>query len=383
MRNFLLIVLISFVEGIHLPIFKKPNTATGGMLSKLRDYRAWNLERRRVSPNCYADITSNQKWCLPSNDDLASCDGLEGDNTWWIIQIDHDTEYMCYPSSCTANDLEYLYTSELKIINASARYCTLDCPPIEFDIRGRSEDGQIMSISGTVNYADLSYDCAGSAAVNDLSNCETTSACSNSTNGLTTCAFYHEDRLTSQDWTWKLDEQICLPDECTDEANLGKMEDFHYAFLTYYELIVNNAPFTAEEIREGYLVEYSCFNAEKEDSNNTNAEKEGSKNSNAEKKGSKNSNYGLIFGVISAVLFILCLGVIYYLRMYRLGAVSMTPITAVELNNRNTNARVEAAISSPLPCDSDKVETQIVEGEEDVPSDMIISHNRPIQTNRG
>jgi len=360
MRNFL-IVLISFVEGIHLPIFKKPNTATGGMLSKLRDYRAWNLERRRMSPNCHADITSDQIWC--TNDDQASCDELDGDNTWWAIQIDHDTEYMCYPSSCTANDLEYLYTYELQIINASAMYCTLDCPPIEFDVWGGSEDGQTMSISGTVNYANLSYDCAGSAAVNSLSNCETTSPCSDSTNGLTTCSFYHEDRLTNQDWTWKLDEQICLPDECTDEANLGKMEDFHYAFLTYYELISNNAPYTAEEIREGYLVEYSCFNAEK--------------------KGSKYSNYGLIFGVISAVLFILCLGVIYYLRMYRLGAVSMTPITAVELNNRNTNARLESAISSPLPCDSDKVETQIVEGEEDVPSDMIISHNRPIQTNRG
>merc|ERR1712183_407391 len=112
--------------------------------------------------------------------------------------------------------------------------------------------------------------------MNDISRCEETGPCSDENNGLTTCIFYHEDRLTYAhvDWTWKTNGHICLPDECTDEANLEKLEDFHYAILTWLERKQNNLYLTAEQIREGYLVDYSCSTSDENEKDSDEQEEE-------------------------------------------------------------------------------------------------------------
>jgi len=340
MRHFLLITLITVLLGIEIPLHQAA-PAFGDMLfpmlNNLGKHPALSLDRRRLSEGlsseCSSDIYSDKIWCINSQ---ISCNVLGDDHTKWVIQIDHDTEYMCYPSSCSASDMEQLYSWEMEHLNASAKYCSLECPPIEFDISGTSEDGQTMSINGMYNYADLSYDCAGAAAMTEISMCEETGACPSDADGLTTCTLNFEDRLTyaQLDLTWKSVGQLCLPNECTNEANLEKLEDFHYAFLTYLEEWLNNLYLTAEEIRDGYLVDYSCpTTTDSEEKNNDSPEEE-------DTSSHKYSNYVLIFGVISALLFVLCLGAFCALRIYRGGGVVMTPIIAVELNSRETFARL-------------------------------------------
>merc|ERR1719419_1208386 len=119
---------------------------------------------------------------------------------------------MCYPSSCSAKDLQNRYIFEVELWNASARYCSLGCPAIQFDISGSSEDGQTWSINGMYHSANLSYDCAGAVALTEISTCQERDSCPNHAYGVTTCSRYLEDRVS----LWKHKSQICLPDECTD-----------------------------------------------------------------------------------------------------------------------------------------------------------------------
>jgi len=56
----------------------------------------------------------------------------------------------------------------------------------------------------------------------------------------------------------------------------------------------------------------------------------------------------------------------------------MTPIIAVELNNRETMERLDSILSGTQ--DHDGVETQIVE--EDLPTDISMNHNFPMDSNQ-
>jgi len=375
-RYSLYIALINVLLGFDLPL-RRIMPASGvlfPMLNNLLKHPALSPDRRRLSEGlssqCGIDIYSDSIWCI---DAQISCDVLGDDHTKWVIQIDHDTEYMCYPSSCSADDLEQLFIWEMEHFNVSAKYCTLDCPPIEFDVTGTSEDGQIMTISGMYNYADLSYDCAGAAAMTEISRCEETGACPGDSDGLTTCTLSYEDRLSYAwlDLTWKGIGQLCLPNECTNEANLLKMEDFYYAWLINLEKERNGLSFTAEEIRVGYFVDYSCPTNDAEERTDNSSEEQGQTSS------QKYSNYVLIFGIISALLFVLCVLAICALRIYRGGGVVMTPIIAVELNNRHTFAQLGSVMSHAPPCD--RVETGIVE---DSPRTSSLDKISPFQTNQ-
>jgi len=347
-RHFLFIVLINVLLGYDLSL-RRIVPAYGVLLPKLNNllkHPALSPYRRRLSEGfsseCRSDIDSDSIWCVGAP---VSCDVLGDDHTKWVIQVDHDTEYMCYPSSCSADDLEQLYIWEMEHLNASAKYCTLDCPAIEFDVTGKSEYGQTMTISGMYKYADLSYDCAGAAAMTEISECEEQGACPGDSDNLTTCTLSFEELWYAHlGLKKKSTGQLCLPNECTDEANLLKMEDFLYAWLTHFELEWNGLSFTVEEIRDGYFVDYSC-------PTNNSPEEQG--------HSQKYSNYILIFGIISALFFVLCVFAICALRIYRGGGVTMTPVISVELNNRQTFAQLGSVISPVRPCD--KVETGIGE----------------------
>jgi len=364
-RHFLLIALINVLLGFDLS--SRSIVPSSGVLfpNNLLKHPALNPDRRRLSeglsPECRIDIYSDSIWCV---DAQSSCDVLGDDHTKWEIHIDHDTEHMCYPSSCSSDDLEQLYTWEMEHLNASAKYCSLDCPAIEFDVDGTSEDGQTMTISGMYNYADLSYDCAGAAVMTEISRCEETGACPGGSVGLTTCTLSFEDRLSYAhlDLTWKGIGQLCLPNECTNEANLLKLEDFYYAWLRYLEQERYGLYFTAEEIRDGYVVDYSCPTTNKPEEQTSSQ---------------KYANYVLIFGIISALLFVLCVLAICALRFYRGGGVTMTPVIAVELNNRQTFASLGSVMSHALPCD--EVETGILE---DSPRTSSLDNISPFQTDQ-
>lgn len=392
MRNFLFITLISFVVGINVPLDKKAATVSEVIQFPLRSslgrQQALGLNRRRPSGSmsfeCYRDIFSDGIWCISAD---ISCDVLGNDHTKWVIQIDHDTEYICYPSSCSATDLETYWTMEMEIRNASARYCSLECPAIEFDISGTSEDGQTMSINGKYHYADLSYECAGAAAATEISRCDVTDSCPNHVDGVTTCSFNFEDRLSYAhlNQTWKSSSQACFPDECTDESNLEKLEDFEYAFLTFLEEQQYGIYFTPEEIREGYLVDWSCPTSPVPTSEPTTPVPTTEPTTPVPTTAAPTSEvshtyskYVSIFGVIAALLFVLCLGAICYLRICRGGGVVMTPIIGLELNNREAFEAVEAVMCNPLP--RDRVEGSIVEV--DSPRASSSNYALPIQTNQ-
>jgi len=357
-RHFFLIPLINVLLGYDLSL-RRLVPASGVLLSELNNLLKQpdlSPDRRRfsegLSSECSTDIDLDGIWCIAAQD---TCDVLWEDNhTKWVIQIDHDTEHMCYPSSCSVDDLEQLWILEMEYLNASAKYCTLDCPAIEFDVIGTSEDGHAMTISGMYNYANLSYDCAGATAMTEISICEEMGACPGDSVGLTTCTLSFEELWNAHlGLERKSIGQLCLANECTNEANLLKMEDFLYAQLTH-RLEEKNWHFTAEEIRNGYFVDFSCPD-----------------------NSSKYSNYVLIFGIISAVLFVLCLLAICALRIYRGEGVVMTPIIAVELNNRLTFAELESVISHARP--SDRVETGIVN---DSPRTSSVDSISPFQTNQ-
>jgi len=338
MRLFPLVALSNVLLGFDLSLPRDAPTSMSMLfpkLNKLHEYTALSADRRRsptgVSDQCISDMDSDSVWCIHPQ---VSCDVLGNSHTKWVIHIDNDIEHMCYPSSCSGNDIESLYIWEMQQLNSAAKYCTLDCPAIEFNINGTSEDDQKMAVSGMYNYADLSYDCAGAAAMVEISSCEETGACPSDTNGLTTCDLHYEDRLSYDNMglTWKVIGQHCFPDECTNERNLEKLEDFHYAWLTYYQRWKNGLYLTPEETREGYLVEYSCPTP---------------KPSKKQTSSRNYSSYILVLGVTSAVLFVLFLFAICMIRIYRGGGVRMTPIISVELNSRQTfNTLREISTSS-------------------------------------
>jgi len=328
MRHYLLIALIDVLLGFDFPINKVAPMTKSFLLPSLNNlpwHAALSMGRRRssgyLSDECSSDIQSDSIWCI---DPRFSCDGLEGDHTKWVIHIDHYNEHMCYPSSCSANDLKQLYLWYLEQLNSTAQYCTFDCPPIKFNVSATSEDDETMEISGMYRYADLSYDCVGAAAMVEISMCEETGACPSDADGLTTCTLHFEDRLRYAEagMRLKMIGQECLSNECITEANLEKLEDYLYAWLIHLQLVHNDLYFTPEEIRAGYLVKYSCPTL-----NSTIEEKTSSQNY---------SNYVLIFGVTSGALFLFCVLAICFLRIYRGGGVTMTPIISVELNNRET-----------------------------------------------
>jgi len=393
MRLFPLLAFSNILLGFELPLHRLAPTSKSMLfpkLNKLHKYPAFSTDRRRpsngVSDQCISDIFSDSVavWCIHPQ---VSCGVLGPDHTKWVIHIDNDIEHMCYPSSCSGNDLEYLYTWEMEDLNSAAKYCTLNCPAIEFNINGTSDDGQKMAVSGMYNYADLSYDCAGAAAMVEISTCEETGTCPSDANGLTTCELHYEDSLSyaNMGLTWKVIGYNCLPDECTDEENLKKMEDFHYALLTYYQLLKNGVYLSPEETREGYLVEYSCPTPTDEEGNRDDEDEEHEKDEPSEEEvqpseeetqppeekdqpskeeedqrseleeeekqsegegegqpskqhtSSRNySSYVLIVGVTSAVLLVLFVFAICMIRVYRGGGVTMTPIISVELNSRET-----------------------------------------------
>lgn len=117
-------------------------------------------------------------------------------------------------------------------LDASASYCSLGCPAIQYNISGTSEDGQTWSVDGMYHSANLSYDCAGAVALTEISMCQERGSCPNSANGVTTCSKYFDVRvsLANQNLTQK--SQICLPDECTDGANLEKMEGLRLRYAS-------------------------------------------------------------------------------------------------------------------------------------------------------
>jgi len=330
MRHFPLLALTNVLLGFDLPLRRVAPTSKSmqfPILNKTNKHADLSADRRRsygLSDQCYYDIFyALYIWCIPAR---LSCDVLGDDHTKWVIHIDNDIEHMCYPSSCSGNDIQLFYTWEMGQLDSAAKYCTLDCPEIEFNITGTSEDDQKMALSGMYNYADLSYECAGAAAMVEISRCEERGACPNGTNGLTTCTVHFEDKLSyaHRGQIWKDMGMQCLPDECIDSANLAKMEDFEYAWIIL-QLRDSGLYLTAEEVREWFVVDYSCPTAE------------GEAQPSKEQKSSQNySSYVLILGVTSAVLFVLCLLAICMLRIYRNGGVRMTPIISVELNNRET-----------------------------------------------
>lgn len=71
-----------------------------------RSFPALKSDLRRnsggISWKCLNDTKYDKIWCVNA---ATSCNFLGDDHTKWVIQIDHDTEWMCYPSSCSANDL--------------------------------------------------------------------------------------------------------------------------------------------------------------------------------------------------------------------------------------------------------------------------------------
>jgi len=315
---------------IRLPL----ELGKSSLLKKFRDTPNVKLYGRRrlsedISDDCLNDMVDYGAWCLL--DPSYNCNNLPSEYTKWVIQIDHDTEHMCYPSVCTARDLEYIFSAEMSLLNNSAKYCSFECPPIRFDISGYSEEGQTMNISGMYNYADLSYECAGAAAVTEISTCEETGSCPDDVDGLTTCALHYEDRLTYAhiDQTWEGKGEACLPDECTSESNLERMEDFLYANLRFYEEYQNGLYLTSEEIREGYLVDYVC------------------PKSKSTKSKSNFSKYVTIFGTVTALLFTICLGAFCFLRLHR--GFRSTPIVTIEFHNRGTFARLGSILENEEP----------------------------------
>jgi len=381
MQDFLFIMLVNFVLGTNFSMYDPAGNNLYSVPNWFFNHPVLGWERRRtsgsISYGCIRDIDKDSIWCVTDSD--FNCGVLRGDHTKWVIQIDHDTEWMCYPSSCSASDIQYLYSTQMEWTNSSAKYCTLECPAIEFDINGTSEDGQSMSISGMVNYADLSYDCAGAAAVTEITTCEESGACPSDAIGLTTCTITFEDRriFAHLNRTWKYNGDICLPHECTDDTNLEKMEDFLYAYLTYLES-VDGVILTAVEIRNGYLVDFSCpvRNETNETSNGVDTpDGDDTPHKDEDTSSHKYSKYVLMFGISSAVLLALCFIAMCFLRARR-GGVVMTPIIAVEFHNRET-----VAVVRPESCHCNRVETEIIEVDSSRASPL--DYASPIQTNEG
>jgi len=339
--NFLLIIYFRAVKGIGaegnlVPVLNNP-----------RKYLDLGLGRRRPSDECLDAFEDREFWCLL--DAESSCEIRDGHWTKWTVQVYHNTEHVCYPSSCSASDLESLYDAELIFFNSSIRYCFLECPTIPVDILGTSDDGQTLSINGTLNFAKLSSDCA-EAYANRISMCGTTGTCPSDAIGVTTCTYSYallpSYFVQTAAFTNISDDKIevCLPDECIDEANLEKLVEFDYVSMGY----------TADddEMREKLQIYYSC--------NSSSGTKE-----------------WLIYGLISGTVVVLCMLGICIFRKCQFGGVLMTQ-SNVELKSLETFEQLHSTTFSPSS--SEKVETGISENisPKDYTMDM-----RPIEIKQG
>jgi len=270
MRNFYLITFIGFVSGVDTQLSKKAVTGPGGqqfpVLENLRKRLALGLTRRRpsgwMSEECFIDITQQDKiWCLL--DAECGCSTIGSGHTKWVFQVDNDTEYMCFPSSCSASHVEWFWSWRFETFDLAGTYCAMECPEIPFNVRGRSDDDQTMSISGTYKYADMSYNCARLTAFTEMSLCEQYDECSSGATGFKTCTeTIRYNRMPSGHSYFQAPlnsfSKVCLPDECTDEANLEKLEDFSYADMVWYLNYWYDIFLNSTEIREAYSISWSC-----------------------------------------------------------------------------------------------------------------------------
>jgi len=339
-RHLILIMFVSFVLGTDSSMYNKKANNLFPVSNKFSNYPVLDMERRRLQTRaCFEDILTYKIRCLSAPD--LNCDRS---HTKWVIQIHEDTEQVCYPSSCHANDLHYIYSLNMERENSASEYCTLDCPAIEINIRAYSNVGESMNINGKSNYADVRYECAKTTSYIDITQCHVTGACPSNATGKTTCTRTLEDRKV----TYKSVVSICLPNECTDDTSLEKMEDFMYAFLTHLEKDINGLDLTREQIRDIYLAEYSC--SDSEDRNEPDVPSHNF------------SKEALI--LISGALVVFIIGLILYKYIYiarvRRGELVVEPTIAIEFHNRKTDAVARTSvIGSPDHCD--RGETGIIE----------------------
>lgn len=359
MRKYLLILVVGFVRGGDVQLGRKLAIESGRNLSPLlTKYSTLDFDRRRqysynfISDECYYGIVEDAIWCL--QDDESSCSTIGDGHKRWVFLVDRDTEYTCFPSSCSGTDLEYFWSYKFEILNSTAMYCALECPEIPFDVIGRSDDGETMRISGTHKYADVSYECAGSTAVTEMSMCEQYIPCRDVT-GFTTCTETIKFSIPSGIYTFRAPlhgfSEVCLPNECTDEANLEKLEDFSYASMAWEENMWYDNSLNTTEIRQAYLINWSC--------DDDAAEK-------------KNNALYLKLGIIIGALVLFCCGAVCFLRFHFSREVILAQDETVELQNREG-------------LDSRRGPDMVEIGIEDTTSssDSILDSERPIHTNHG
>lgn len=333
-RNFL-ITVIGFVSGADIHLRNQVATGARGKLSlvleNLRKQVVLGSARRRQSSawECYQDVYQDALWCLP--DAESTCSTLGDGHTRWVFQVDGDTEYMCIPSSCSANLVEGFWLEFFEKSDSASTYCTLECPEIQFDVHGLSDDGKIVDVSGTYKYADLSYECAGSTAVIELSTCEESTACPSDVTGFKTCRETTKEIIPSD--LYPLDKQVknvvevCLPDACTDEANLEKLEDFSYAthWYDYADWYDYYGIYNITQFRESISISWSCEVAEGKDDNN-------------------NNTLYLIFGLIVGGLVLCFLGALCLLRIRLSKEVTIAEVITGEPDNLDKSETFEPAI---------------------------------------
>lgn len=208
----------------------------------------------------------------------------------------------------------------------------MECPEIQFDVHGESDDNQIADVSGTYKYADLSYECAGATAETELTTCEESSACPSDVTGFKTCRETTKE-ITPSD-LYPMEKQIqnivevCLPDACTDEANLEKLEDFSYAshwydYMDYYNYY---GMYNMSQFREIISISWSC-----EDNNPLG-------------KDNNNNPLYLTFGLIVGGLVLCFLGALCLLRIRLSKEVTIAELITGEPDNLDISETFEPAI---------------------------------------
>jgi len=309
----IILITIIGVSGADIQLRNQVSTGAGGKLSSvLKNFRkplVLDSARRRQydSDDCGIDLHRYGIWCLP--DAESNCSSKGDGLTRWVFQIDLDTEYMCIPSSCSATKIKNWWLAEFELYDSASAYCTLECPEIQFDVKGTSDDNQRFDVNGTYKYANLSYECAGSTAVTELSMCQESVACPKDVTGFKTCTETIKQVIpVDQLWYKNIHQrvEVCLPDVCTDEANLEKMEDFSYAMEWYWDSWSYSfyEPINSTQFRETYSISWSCEVAEGKADNNQLAEG----------KADNNQLY-LTFGLIIGALVLCFLGVLCLLRI--------------------------------------------------------------------
>jgi len=343
-------------------------TGVGGQLSPEQDNfqekSAFDLPRRRQT--CDYDAWLNGLWCLP--DAQSTCSSRGDGYTRWVLQVDGDTEYICIPSSCRSSDIEDFWTWSFRRFDLASSYCTLECPEIQFDVHGTSDDNQIVAVNGTYRYADLSYECAGATAVAELTICEESFSCPSNVNGFKTCIEYTEELVPTDRYhlypPWRKFSKSCLPDECTDKANLEKLEDFSYAMLWYDTLWYYDYYYDYyygydfnKEVREIVSISWSCEDA-------------------AEGKEGSNPLYST-FGLIIGALVLCFLGALCFLRIRLSREVTIAQVISVEPQYQEKSGGSDFVTSGSGQSDR----TEIAINQVNEPSDSSSVH--PIQTKGG